>query len=55
MSRYDGADHYTYPGTCVLINKAGIKTLAELEAFEADATAVRVGGRIQVRRHQQRV
>lgn len=42
MSRYDGADHYTYPGTCVLINKAGIKTLTELEAFEADATAVRM-------------
>ncbi len=42
MSRYDGTDRYTYPGTDVLINKPGITDLPSLEAFEADATAVRM-------------
>jgi cell filamentation protein len=42
MSRYDGTDRYTYPGTEVLINKPGITDADELAAFEADATAVRM-------------
>lgn len=42
MSRYDGTDRYTYPGTDVLINKPGLVDSLALEAFEADATAVRM-------------
>lgn len=42
MSRYDGTDRYTYPDTGVLINKPGITNADALEAFEADATAIRM-------------
>lgn len=42
MSRYDGSDHYVYPDTGTLINKAGIRDQDELDKFEADATAVRM-------------
>lgn len=42
MSRYDGIDCYTYPGTEVLRNKADIPEQEALDAFEADATAVRM-------------
>jgi cell filamentation protein len=42
MSRYDAADDYVYPGTTVLCNKADIRAQAALDAFEADATAVRM-------------
>lgn len=42
MSRYDGSDRYTYPDSDVLINKADIRDQAALDAFEADATAVRL-------------
>lgn len=42
MSRYDAADTYAYPGTTVLRNKAGIQDQAALDAFEADATALRM-------------
>ena len=41
MSRYDGPDNYVYPGTEVLRNKADILDQAALDAFEADATALR--------------
>lgn len=42
MSRYDAVDRYTYPDTGVLINKAGITNAVDLDAFEADATAIRM-------------
>ena len=42
MSRYDAADDYVYPGTTVLRNKADIQEQAALDAFEANATAVRM-------------
>jgi cell filamentation protein len=42
MSRYDAVDDYVYPGTQVLRNKAEIREQAALDAFEADATAVRM-------------
>ena len=42
MSRYDGSDTYTYPHSEVLQNKAGLHEQADLDAFEADATAVRL-------------
>lgn len=42
MSKYDGADSYVYPGTEVLRNKADIRDQVALDAFEADATAVRM-------------
>lgn len=42
MSRYDAVDDYVYPGTDVLRNKAGIRDQQALDAFEADATAVRM-------------
>ncbi|MBG6075362.1 Fic family protein [Polaromonas sp. CG_9.11] len=42
MSRYDAADEYVYPGTTVLRNKADIRDHDALDAFEADATAVRM-------------
>lgn len=42
MSRYDGADTYVYPGTEVLRNKADLRDADALDAFEADATAVRM-------------
>lgn len=42
MSRYDAVDDYVYPGTTVLRNKADIQDQIALDAFEADATAVRM-------------
>lgn len=42
MSRYDGSDSYTYPDSEVLQNKAGLQEQADLDAFEADATAIRL-------------
>lgn len=42
MSRYDGSDHYVDADTGVLINKADIRDQDALDAFEADATAVRL-------------
>lgn len=42
MSRYDGSDHYVYPNSGVLINKADLHEQGALDAFEADATAVRM-------------
>lgn len=42
MSRYDGADSYTYPDTDVLRNKANLTDQGALDAFEADATAIRL-------------
>jgi cell filamentation protein len=42
MSRYDGADAYVYEGTEVLRNKAGLRDAQALDAFEADATALRL-------------
>ena len=42
MSRYEGLDSYVYPNTGVLRNKADIRDQAGLDAFEADATAVRL-------------
>jgi cell filamentation protein len=35
------ADPYCYPGTTVLINRLGLRTQAQLEAFEAEITAQR--------------
>ena len=42
MSRYNGSDGYTYPCSELLINKADIHDQAALDAFEADATAIRL-------------
>lgn len=42
MSRYDGSDTYTYPDSETLINKADLRSEAALNAFEADATAIRL-------------
>lgn len=42
MSRYDGTDSYTYPDSEVLKNKADLLDQAALDAFEADATAIRL-------------
>lgn len=42
MSRYDVSDDYVYSGTTVLRNKADIQDQAALDAFEADATALRM-------------
>lgn len=42
MSKYDATDSYTYPETNILRNKADIRDQAALDAFEADATAVRL-------------
>lgn len=42
MSRYDSTDSYTYPQTDILRNKADIRDQESLDAFEADATAVRM-------------
>jgi cell filamentation protein len=41
MSRYE-ADDFCYPGTSVLINKLGIDNQAQLDAVEADLTAIRL-------------
>jgi hypothetical protein len=41
MSRYDGTDRYTYPGTEVLINKPGITDAASLlEALLNQITSI---------------
>lgn len=42
MSRYDASDVYAYPGTTVLRNKADLRLQSELDAFEADTTALRL-------------
>lgn len=42
MSRYAGSDGLTYPDSDVLKNKLGLRVQAELDAFEADATAIRL-------------
>ena len=42
MSRYDGSDSYTYPESGVLKNKGGLTEQNALDAFEADATAIRL-------------
>lgn len=42
MPKYAGGERFKYPGTEVLINKAGILTQEALDAFEADVTAVRL-------------
>lgn len=42
MSRYEGNDPYVEPETGVLRNKAGLRDQSALDAFEADATAVRM-------------
>lgn len=42
MSRYDGSDTYVYPDSEVLRNKADLRDQAALDAFEADASAVRM-------------
>lgn len=42
MARYDASDDYTYPDSDVLINKPGLRDQAALDAFEADATAIRL-------------
>lgn len=42
MSRYDASDIYAYPGTTVLRNKLNIRDQSELDAFEADVTALRM-------------
>ena len=41
MSRYE-ADSYCYPESDVLRNKLDIRNQAALDAFEADATAIRM-------------
>ena len=38
MSRYSAIDHYVYPDTAVLRNKAGLKDQQALDAFEADVS-----------------
>ncbi|WP_114971366.1 Fic/DOC family protein [Rhodoferax ferrireducens] len=42
MSRYEASDVYAYPGSIILINKANIHDQGALDAFEADATALRM-------------
>lgn len=42
MSRYDGSDFYCIPGSTVLRNLARLQTQLELDAFEADVTAIRM-------------
>ena len=42
MSRYDGSDFYCINGTLVLRNLADLTTQVELDAFEADMTAIRL-------------
>ena len=42
MPRYDGSDTYVYPDSEVLRNKADLQDQAALDAFEADASAVRM-------------
>lgn len=42
MSRYDIADVYCYENSSVLKNKLGLQNQEELDAFEADITALRI-------------
>ena len=42
MSRYDGSDSYTYPDSEILKNRGDLHEQAALDAFEADATAIRL-------------
>ena len=42
MSRYAGSDFYCLPDSLVLRNLANIDNQEELDAFEADITAVRI-------------
>ncbi|WP_052417285.1 Fic/DOC family protein [Cellvibrio mixtus] len=42
MLKYLGGKRFKYPGTEVLINKADLRTQSELDAFEADVTALRL-------------
>lgn len=42
MSHCVETDHYVYPESGTLVNRAGLQDSAALEAFEADATAVRM-------------
>lgn len=42
MSRYVGSDFYCLPDSLVLRNLANIDNQEELDAFEADITAVRI-------------
>lgn len=42
MSRYDGSDFYCILGTTVLRNLAKLQTQSDLDAFEADFTAIRM-------------
>ena len=42
MSRYDTEDDYVYPDTKVLRNIADIRDQITLDAYEADATAIRM-------------
>lgn len=42
MSRYDADDTYCYPGSPVLRNKADLTNQDDLDAFEADITALRL-------------
>lgn len=42
MSKYQGGERYKYPDSDVLINQANLRDQASLDAFEADATAVRL-------------
>src|SRR5712691_145198 len=49
-------DPYCYPGTSVLINRAGLRDQAELEEFEGEMTALRFreplpSGRLSYRRY----
>jgi cell filamentation protein len=42
MSRYDIADVYCYENSSVLKNKLGLLDQEQLDAFEADMTALRI-------------
>lgn len=42
MPKYSGGEKYMYPGTDVLINKAGIRNRDDLDSYEADLTAIRL-------------
>lgn len=42
MSRYDAADVYCYENSSVLKNKLGLQDQEQLDAFEADLTALRI-------------
>ena len=42
MSRYDITDVYCYENSSVLKNKLGLQDQEQLDAFEADITALRM-------------